>query len=190
MKSKIFAIATFFLAFTTLSSFAPNSAPISAPSAINAPSSEMTTEKPADAPASVSADVTNPKADKKAKRMQKFLNSKAGKWLLAKVQKGMEKRHERLSKKLAIAEKAGDTKKVDKIKKQMNPTAKAGNLKQLAKFLIIGGLVCMLIAILLGGLGYGYNNGSYGAAGFFWAIGTLALVVGLIILLLAYLDVI
>lgn len=190
MKGKIFAIATFFLAFTTLSSFAPNSTPnnasISVPSAINASNSEMTTEKPV----ATASDVTNPKVDKKAKRMQKLLNSKAGKWLLAKVQKGMEKRHERLSKKLAIAEKAGDTKKVDKIKKQMNPTAKAGNLKQLAKFLIIGGLVCMLLAILLGGLGYGYKNGNYGAGSFFWAIGTLALVVGLIILLLVYLNVI
>ncbi len=172
MKNKIFAIAMFFLAFVTLSSFAPMSAP-------NATKTTIT---------EVSSDVTNPKVDKKAKRMQKLLNSKAGRWLLAKVQKGMEKRHERLSKRLAIAEKAGDTKKVDKIKNQMN--AKAGNLKQLAKFLIIGGLICMLLAVLLGGLGYGYKNGNYGAGSFFWAIGTLAVVVGLIILLLAYFDVI
>ena len=189
MKSKIFAIAISFLAFSTLSSFAPMSVSptvslsVSVPSANNAvlsTVSDVTPEK--------SSDITNPKADKKAKKMEKLLNSKAGKWLIAKMQKSMEKRHVKLSKKLAIAEKAGDTKKVDKIKKKMD--AKAGNLKQLAKFLIVGGLICMLVGLLFGFLGYGYNNGSYGAGGFFWALGTLAVVVGLIILLLAYLDVI
>ena len=181
MKSKIFATAIFFLAFTTLSSFAPTPTPNVR---LNVVANNVITEK--------SSDVTNPKADKKAKLLQKLLKTKAGKWAFAKMQKNAEKRHEKLSKKLskklAIAEKAGDTKKVDKIKKQMN--SKKGDLKKLAKILIIGGLIAMLFAVLFGGLGYGYKNGSYGASGVFWALGTLALFIGLLILLLDYLDVI
>jgi hypothetical protein len=171
MKSKFFAIAIFFLAFTTLSSFAPSSTPsntsISAPSATNAHTSEITPEK--------SSDVTNPKVDKKAKRMQKILNSKAGKWLIAKMQKRIEKRHAKLSNRLAIAEKAGDTKKVDKIKKEMN--AKGGNLKRLSIALIVIGLICLLVGILV-------NSGPI------YGLGGLLLLIGLIILLLAYFDVI
>ncbi len=195
MKGKIFTIATFFLASITLTSFAPmgapaTSVPATAPASVSLPVSTLSIAPSVTPTATteISSDVTNPKLDKKAKRMAKILNSKAGKWLMAKMQKGMEMRNARLAKKLEAAEKAGDTKKADKIKSKMN--AKAGNLKQLAKFLIIGGLVFMLIAVILGAAGYGYNNGSYGASGFFWGIGTLALVVGLIILLLAYFDVI
>ena len=160
MKSKISVITMFFLAFITLSSFAPNN------TSVPAPVISSTITKTA---------LEAPKADKKAERIQKLLNSKAAKWLLAKMQKRAEKRHEKLSKKLAIAEKAGDVKKVDKIKKQLD--SKKGDLKKLSIALIVIGLICLLVGILV-------------SSGPLYGVGGLLLLVGLIILLLDYMDVI
>ncbi len=161
----------FFLAFFTLSSFAPSGTSVSAPviaNAITATTSEA------------------PKADKKARLMQKMLNTKVGKWALRKMQTSMEKRNAKLSTKLAIAEKAGDVKKVDKIKKQM---AKKGNLKRIGLYLIVGGLIAVILGIVIaaGSVTSGSSSG-FGLGGLLYVLGGLAILIGLIVLILGLLD--
>ena len=124
MKSKIIVFALTMVMLFSLSSFS-----IVSESAKNAPT-----------------DLT-PRVDGKKVAIEKILSSKTGQWLLKKIQK----RHNKLSIKLATAEKEGDLKKVERIKSKMNPK-KLSYGREL--------LICALIALPLGYLISG-NLGIY-----------------------------
>ena len=111
----------------------------------------------------------SPKADKQSAFMSKILSSKAGKFIMKKL----EKRHKRLSIKLAAAEKAGDVKKAERIKQKMSAK---GSLTRVGIELMVGGFLTFITGFVMAG--------GFGAGAILLWLGWLAFLIGLIILII------
>lgn len=107
------------------------------------------------------------KMEKKAERLEKFLNSKVGKWMIKRVQKKIEKRQDRLAKRLAKAEQKGKDKQIQRIKEKQKTMAGGA-----AVTIIIVGLVLLLLGLLI-------PDG-----GILAVLGLVAIIVGLILYLI------
>ena len=120
----------------------------------------------------------SPENEKQPSAMEKVLSSKVGKWAM----KRMEKRHNRLSAKLAAAEKAGDVKKVERIKQKMSAKA---SLTRIGLWLMVGGLLALIIGfvIALGSATSGSSSG-FGLGALLYVLGGLAFSVGVILLII------
>lgn len=107
-----------------------------------------------------------PKTEKKAERMEKFLNSKVGQWVLKRAKKKIEKRQDRLAERLTKAEQKGNDKQILRIKKKQQTMAGP------ALTIIIIGLVLLLLGLLIPD------------AGILSVLGLVAIIVGLILYLI------
>ena len=121
MKSKIIVFALTMVMLFSLSSFS-----IVSESAKNAPT-----------------DLT-PRVDGKKVAIEKILSSKTGQWLLKKIQK----RHNKLSIKLATAEKAGNLKKIERIKSKIKSRNEFGNPTGIVYGII--GIIMVVLGVVLG----------------------------------------
>ena len=140
---------------------------------------------------SISVSVTStltsisPKNDKQKAIMTKFLSSKIGKLIIKKL----EKRHARLSTKLAIAEKAGDVKKVKRIKQRMSAK---GDLVRVGLWILLGGVLGVIIGVGIFLTGINNTRSSLGPGYFLGllliGLGQLAFLVGLIILIIGLIQ--
>jgi Flp pilus assembly protein TadB len=126
---------------------------------------------PATTPSNSAPTKEETKAAKKAEKMEKFLNSKTGQWLIKRAEKQAIKKQENLAKQLVKAEAKNDVEKIQKIKEKQ----KANDLGDTGRKLMIAGGITLLVGIVI------WYLVSLTVGSLLWSLGGLVLTIGFVL---------